>query len=427
MPRTHASAGIISIGDELAIGATLDTNAQWLASQLTDLGIGVVEHVTVADDDAALADAIRRLATRLDLVITTGGLGPTLDDLTRQALADVAGQHLVEDQQALAEIRAWFRGAGRDMPDANRVQAMRPAGAGILSNAHGTAPGLHLPGDNSRADVFCLPGPPREMVPMFHAHVARAIHPPAGRVVRTRVLRCFGIGESDLAGRLGNLMDRSRNPLVGTTVSGGVVSIRIRCEGDAPDAEQLIDEAMQESARRAAPYVFATGQATLAETVLQGLMAEGSTVATVESCTGGLVCKLLTDVPGSSNAVRGGWITYTNEMKQADVGVPASIVESDGAVSRACAEAMARGGLERSGATYCLAVTGVAGPGGGSADKPVGTVWICCAASDGRLDARLFRFPGERANVRSWSAMSALAMLRFMLAGLEGVPLLRQA
>ena len=411
----HVSARIISIGDELTVGATLDTNAQRLARALTDAGLRVECHVTAPDDVDTIGDLFVQSARAADLVVSTGGLGPTEDDLTRQALAEAAGQPLVEDDRALAQISAFFEGAGRKMPERNKVQALRPAGASCLTNERGTAPGLHLPRDVLGADVFCLPGPPREMVPMLEAFVLPAIK--TSRVVKTRVLRCFGIGESALAERLGELMDRGRNPLIGTTASESIVSIRIRYEGDDPRADSLVDQAARDAAGRAGFYVFGEADATIAGAVLDLLIERRQTLATVESCTGGMIGEMLTDVPGSSAAMLGGWVTYTNELKQSQVGVPAEVVQQYGAVSRECAIAMAEGGRERSGAHHALSVTGIAGPTGGSIEKPVGTVWVALSSRDASTEARLFRFTGERAHVRRRTAMSALGMLRLRLIG----------
>ncbi len=434
MAREHTRAAILSVGDELTLGQTLDTNSQWLADRLIGAGVLTVEHATVPDDAKAIADALRRLAAGgggADVLIVTGGLGPTLDDLTRPGLALAMGAPLVEDAAALAQIRAWFAKAGRDMPDPNRAQARRPEGALCLENTAGTAPGLH--GAVGEADVFCLPGPPREMREMFERSVLPRLRPAPGRTIRTRALHCFGLGESDMAARLGDVMDRARNPLVGTTVSRGVVTCRIRFETSR--ARQQADEGPQDPLastdrlirERLNPYLFGADSDTLPSIVLDELKGRGETLAVVESCTGGLLGTMITEVPGSSAAFLGGWVTYTNEMKQREIGVPASIFAKDGpgAVSRECAEAMARGGLERSGASRCLAVTGIAGPDGGSAEKPVGTVWVARAGS-ADAESRRFLFIGDRASVRDWAAKSALAMLRLALIGESKARLLRQ-
>jgi nicotinamide-nucleotide amidase len=426
MAAIHRRAAILAVGDELTLGQTLDTNSRWLAERLLDAGTVVIEHVTVPDDVAAHAAALRRLGIMVDVIVSSGGLGPTADDLTRLALADAMNEPLVEDAEAIVAVRAYFARSSRPMPEANRVQALRPRSAACLPNPNGTAPGLA--GAVGGCDVFCLPGPPREMMPMFEAQVRPRLRPPTDRRVATRVLHTIGLGESEIAQRLGDLMDRSRNPLVGTTASQAVVSCRVRYEG-AEDPGPALHETEAAVRRRLEPYVFGVDDQTLPGVVLTLLAGKAATIATVESCTGGLLGTMLTDVAGSSACYLGGWVTYTNVMKQREVGVPPAIVRpgGPGAVSRECALAMAQGGLVRSGGDHCLAITGVAGPDGGSPDKPVGTVWIALVSRAEPADIRRFQFTGERANVRDWSAKSALAMLRMRLAGVSGAGLLRQA
>ncbi|MCE7973827.1 MAG: CinA family nicotinamide mononucleotide deamidase-related protein [Leptolyngbya sp. PLA1] len=424
----HGTAALLSIGDELTLGQTLDTNSKWIASALADLGIVTVEHVTVPDDLEAHAGTLRRLASKVDLIVSTGGLGPTADDLTRQALAEAVGEALVEDPVSMAQVRAWFTGRGREMPAINAVQALRPASAVALQNLHGTAPGLMA--SIGSCEVFCLPGPPGEARPMWSSCVVPRLRPPPGRTVRTRVLHTFGIGESDLATRLGGLMARDRSPLLGTTASGGVVSCRLRYEGplSREEADALMETAAREVRARAGEFVFGEGDVTLPDAVLGLAQAAGQTVGVVESCTGGMLGQMLTDPAGASTVFMGGLVTYSNGMKTALAGVEAAILAEGGpgAVSEEAAAAMARGGLARLGVDHCLAVTGIAGPGGGSAGKPVGTVWIALASRGRDVDARRFRMSGARGAVRDWACKAALAMLRQRLAGVGPVKLLRQ-
>jgi len=448
----HETAAILAIGDELALGQSLDTNSQWLSQRLASVGVRVVEHVTVEDDLERIAAAITRLAGEVDLLITSGGLGPTADDLTRQSLARALGDELVEDEGSLRQIEAVFAQAGRRMPEANRVQALRPSRALALANGNGTAPGMFVGEDGSRpsprppprgrasmtsrpgwGDVFCLPGPPRELGPMFEAEVLPRVEPVL--LVVTRTLHACGIGESDVAERLGELMERDRPVLVGTNASSGLVTIRVRAErsreADAAAVGREVDAVVERVRSTLGEFVFGEGDTTLEERVLGALRGRGESVATVESCTGGLLGAMLTSVGGSSESVVGGWVTYTNEMKHREVGVPMEVFERAGAVSRECAEGMALGGLERSGASHCLAITGVAGPSGGTEEKPVGTVWIARASGGGRdgaqVDARLFRFPGDRETVRRWSVATALVLLHRRLSGAEEpVRLLRE-
>lgn len=416
---THRLAATLSVGDELTLGQRRDTNSGWLAGKLAEHSVLVAEHRTVSDDLRALTDAITELAARADVLIITGGLGPTLDDLTRQACAAAAGQELIEDPDSLAQIRAYFTARNRVMPEPNYVQALRPAAWRAIPNAVGTAPGLA--GKIRDCDVFCLPGPPAEMMPMFEAAVGPALRPADDRTVAIRSLHTIGLGESEIASRFaaaasGNLMDRGRNPLVGTTASDGVVSCRLRYEGPGAHAQAALDQTEAEIMRLIGPSIFARGETGLARAVLEKLISNKQTLACVESCTGGLLAGAITDVPGSSAAFLGGWVTYSNDRKAADVGVPPDALSRHGAVSREVALLMARGGLSRAKSSWCLAVTGVAGPGGGSPQKPVGTVHIALAGRSAE-DARLVRVPGDRPAVRRGAVTAALALLWLHLAG----------
>lgn len=420
---THRTASIISVGDEIVLGQTLDTNSRWLAAALLHRGVAVRRHATVADDSAAIAHELRLAAESSELVIVTGGLGPTADDLTRQGLAEALDAPLVTDDAALAQIRAWFEAVGRPMPKTNESQALRPAPATMLANEHGTAPGLHAP--LGAADVFCLPGPPREMQPMFESHVAPAIS--SDRVVVTRLVRAIGIGESAVAERLGTLMDRARTPLVGTTASDGIVTCRIRYEGDSRDegeSEVANDSAAIKQALGA--YIFGEGEPGVTEVVVRELVKRGKVLTTAESCTGGLLAGAFTEVPGVSGCFRRGVVTYSNESKVDLARVPSWIFDRAGAVSRTCVEAMGRGALDLADADYALAITGIAGPDGSTPDKPVGTVWICLAVADGSVDVRHFRFPGDRAQIRARAVAMAIAMLWLRLVRAQELPLLGQ-
>lgn len=420
MGAYHATAAVLSVGDELTLGQTLDTNSRWISTRLSELGVAVLEHATVPDDGPAQRGAIERLAARVDLLVCSGGLGPTSDDLTRQALASAMGETLVVDEAALGQIRAWFAGRGAMMPEANAVQALRPASGRSLPNDRGTAPGIAA--RVGACDVVCLPGPPRELHPMFEREVPAMLRPAPGRVIRTRTLPTFGMGESAVAAALGPLMDRARATLVGTTASEGIVTCRLRYEGPGtPElAEGLLDETEREVRALLGPAVLRTGggSESLVEVVAALLTQHKATVCTVESCTGGLLGAALTGVAGSSGFFAGGLLTYSNALKASLAGVDPAVIEREGAVSGAVALAMARGGLGRTGAGHALAITGIAGPGGGSEAKPVGTVWIAhLEGASGRVDLRRFRFGGDRGAVRAAACRSALGMLRLRLLG----------
>ncbi len=432
MAHTHARAAIVSVGDELILGQTADTNSRWLAQRLVSLGVMHAEIVTVGDDLDAHARAFERLSAGVDLVISTGGLGPTADDLTREALARATRDTLVEDELALAQIEAWFGSRGAIMRPINKVQAKRPSRGRSIPNLHGTAPGLWAAGGDGHGracDLFCLPGPPREMIPMFESHVLPRLNPPEG-TVRTRTLHCFGIGESELATRLGPLMDRSHNPLVGTTASGGVVSVRMRYAGTlAPNqADLLLDGAERTVRSMAGAFLFGSGEETLASVIVHALHERRLTLVTAESCTGGRLAGLVTEVAGASRVLLDGYVAYSVAAKMRDLGVADEIFGKDGTgvYSAECAMAMARGALARTGAAVALATTGIAGPEGGTREKPVGTVFIALATREGASNARRFALPGDRASIREWAAKCALGMLWLWLTGHAETRMLRQ-
>lgn len=406
---------ILAIGDELTSGERVDTNSAWISAKAAALGVRTVEHRTAADDQAQIAGAVRDLARLSTVLIITGGLGPTLDDLTRQALADVLNEPLVEDAAAVADLHAWYAGRGRPMPQANRVQALRPASARMLPNPKGTAPGVAATVGTTK--VFCLPGPPREMFPMFEKEVVPAFELDPSNTVRVRTVPTFGLGESAVADLLGPMMDRTRNPLVGTTASGCIVTCRVRYTGHADGADAALNATVADLKARLGPAILTEHDAhddglVLVRTVTDLLRARSQTLAVVESCTGGLLGEMLTRLPGSSDVFAGGLLTYSNELKTRLAGVDSALLTAHGAVSRAVALAMARGGLDRTGAAHALAITGIAGPGGGTDTKPVGTVWIARASADGSSEARHFLFKGGRDAVRLWAATTALGMLR---------------
>lgn len=412
-PRTACT---ISVGDELLAGESLDTHGRTIAATLGDRGCRVVGHRVVGDDVAAISSAIREAVGLADLVIVTGGLGPTLDDVTREALAEVLEDPLVEDRAALSTLEAWFAGRGRPMPETNRRQVMRPGTSRLLPNPHGTAPGIAATCEG--IPIAVLPGPPREMSPMLDLVIEEHLADAEARPVV--VVRAIGIGESDAASRISELMRRDAPLPVATTVSDSIVSARIRGRdaGDLDEVERLAREV--ESAWT--PFAFDRGEGSLEAAVGALLLERHATIATAESCTGGLLAGALTSVPGSSAWFPGGVVTYANERKVEDLGVRDEDLTRDGAVSRSVAIAMAEGARRRAGASLGISTTGIAGPDGGSDAKPVGTVWIA-VADDAGHDARCFRFPGDREIVRRRSVLAALQLTRLRLLG-DPAPLL---
>lgn len=398
----------ISVGDELLAGESLDTHGRTIATALGLRGTRVVGHRVVGDDQRAITEAIERARAESDLVFVTGGLGPTLDDVTREALAAAVEEPLVEDAEALRTIEAWFAGRSRPMPAANRRQAMRPVSAEMIPNEHGTAPGVFL--STPEACVVLLPGPPRELRPMLDRVLAR-LYPDASPRPAL-VVRAHGIGESDAAARIEALMRRDATLPVATTVSDSIVSARIRGR-DAGDAE-AVERLGREVESSWSPFAFGRGDTTL-EDVVGGLLVErGLSVSTAESCTGGLIGAALTAVPGSSAWYPGGVVVYANERKVEDLGVDPGRLKRDGAVDREVAASMADGVRRRSGTDIGVATTGIAGPSGGSERKPVGTVWIA-VADDRGVDVRRFRFPGGRPLVRRRTVLAALQRLRLRM------------
>jgi len=406
-------AVIIAVGDELLAGQTVDTNSAWLADRLGPRGVGTVRHVTVGDDAGAVAAAVAAAAAEADLVLVTGGLGPTPDDLSREALAAAMGAPLREDPRQVRRIAGFFAARDRQMKPSNRSQALVPAGAEAVDNDCGTAPGLRA--RLADAEVVVLPGPPHEMRAMFE----RAVLPrlPAGPAIARRVLRTFGAGESDVAERIADLMARGRDPSVGTTAGAGVVAVRIAASGETADAaEAAADATADEARRRLGGLVFGDGERTLAAVVGDRLRADGRTLAVAESCTGGMLGGMLTDAAGASDYFLGGVVAYADAAKTSLLGVDAGLIARRGAVSDPVATAMAEGVRDRLGADWGVGITGIAGPTGGSAEKPVGLVFIALAgpAPDAPTTHRHV-FPGDRDTIRRRAALAALDHLRHAL------------
>ena len=381
-------AEIIAIGSELVSGQALDTNSQWLSRALGAIGVPVHFHTTLGDDLDENVQAFQIAAGRADLILTSGGLGPTQDDLTRDALARAAVVGLREDPRALAEIEALFALRNRVMAPRNRVQALVPEGAEVLSNRVGTAPGIWM--TLGQARVACLPGVPSEMRIMYAEQVApriRALGGPGAVLVHHKI-NLFGKGESDIEADALDLTARGRNPEVGITAHQATISFRITATGaDEGEARRALEPTLALIRSRFGNLVVGEGSDDVAEALVAQLIRTRSTLATAESCTGGLVGHLLTTLAGVSAYYPGGVITYANEAKTACLGVAPALLAAHGAVSPEVAEAMAVGVRDRFQTSLGLSVTGIAGPTGGTPEKPVGLVYLGLATAD-RVESR---------------------------------------
>jgi nicotinamide-nucleotide amidase len=405
-------AAVVAVGDELLEGRFADTNSGVVARALADLGIEVVRCVVLGDDARELERAFYELARDYPIVIVTGGLGPTLDDVTREAAARAAGVRLVRDEGVFAGLVEWFARRGREMPASNVRQAEFPEGAQVMPNRCGTAPGFRVWIEGGMLAV--LPGPPIEMRDMLERELVPWLASTCGQSEFFSLAQFYlvGLPESAFADRVGDWMDREANPRIGVTAHQGVLAVSLRAHARTADAaRRRIEERSAEFRRRFAHEIFSESEARLAFVVGERAIERGVTLALAESCTGGMVAEMLTDVPGISAVFREGFVTYAHEAKIARQGVPPSVIEEHGAVSRATAEAMALGAARASGAELAVSTTGIAGPGGSSPDKPVGLVWFGLARGE-RVSSRELRFPPvDRASVRRFAAHAALELL----------------
>ena len=415
VPGRLQHAVILAVGSELLTSQKLDTNSLFLTEQLNAYGVAVRYKLVVGDDEDDLATAILDAVSRADLVVITGGLGPTEDDVTRRAVAKAFGLALHEDADVASMIRARFKSRGLDMPDLNRRQALVPEGADILPNSRGAAPGLWM--ERGNAICLLLPGPPRELRPMFKEILrARIAGQTAGRRLFRRVLTVVGRTESHVEALAQPVYSQWRVPgrRIDTTILASLGQLELHLSTEADDADRatrLLDAATAELSEVLGDGLVSTHGESLEVVVGRLLTSRGQRIALAESCTGGLATCRLTDIPGSSAYVLAGWVVYSNAAK-IQLGVDASLIAEHGAVSEPVASALAVQACQRAGADYGLGVTGIAGPGGGSAEKPVGTVWFGLAGTEGPIRTLTARFPGERDRVKFQASQTALDMLR---------------
>lgn len=406
IPMNGMAIEMINTGTELLLGSVINTNAAWLGERLFEKGLRLVRQMTVPDGEA-IFHAMQDASTRADVVLVTGGLGPTSDDVTREALARLFGLELKTDPAVLDHLKQYFDVRGRTMTPSNARQAMVLPGARVLPNANGTAPGLWMPpfGD-IRAHVILLPGPPREMRPMVLEQVLPQLTALGGASPSSlRVVKMVGIGESDLQDLADDGLQAVKGLEFGYCARIGEVDVRLI------GTEDVIDQATGLLDALAGAYMVRPFGVTLEEAVVSHLRERQRSVATAESCTGGLIAKRLTDVPGASDIFQSGYVTYANEAKQRMLGVQSSLLEQYGAVSEQVARAMAEGALSRSEADVAVAVTGIAGPTGAVEGKPVGTVWTAWAFRDGQTESRRSMFPVGREAFRFLVSQQALSRL----------------
>ncbi|HKP72058.1 MAG TPA: competence/damage-inducible protein A [Pyrinomonadaceae bacterium] len=405
------TAEIIAIGSELLTPDRTDTNSLWLTERLNGIGIEVKLKTIVGDDDARLEEAIKDALRRSRVVITTGGLGPTEDDITRKIAARAMGRRLALNETVLEDIRMKFMRWGRKMPEINARQAMIIEGAEVLDNPNGSAPGMYL--EHEGRAVVLLPGPPREMRPMYESFVRAKLAAKAGdvRVVR-RVLRVSGLGESAVDERIAPVYTQYKNPQTTILFNRSEIEIHLTAQGRTEqEAELLLDGLAGQIEERLGDAIFAFRGEKMEEIIGLRLAVGGFTLAVAESCTGGLVAQRLTEVPGSSTYFMEGVVTYSNDAKVRLLGVPSDLIAEYGAVSAPVAEAMAEGVRDRAETDFGLSVTGIAGPGGGTEDKPVGLVYIALA-DDAHTEHRKLLLPGDRQLIRWRASQAALDLLR---------------
>ncbi len=404
---------ILSVGTEILLGDILNTDTQFVSSRLSALGINVFYHATVGDNPARLREHLEMSLSRSDMVIMTGGLGPTYDDLTKETAASVMGFELCEDAESLARIEAFFARMGRTMTPNNKKQAMQPKGGIIIRNDYGTAPGCAMV-KNGKVCIL-LPGPPRELFPMFDEQVVPFLKTLSDETILSHTVKIFGMGESSVENKLKTLMEESKNPTLAPYAKTGEVELRVTAKAkNEAECEKLMAPMLEKVKAELGDVIYGIDVPSL-ETALVALAREkGKTVACAESCTGGLIAKRITDVSGSSDMFGFGMVTYANEAKMKLLGVAEQTLAQYGAVSEETAKEMALGTLRVSGADIAVATTGIAGPTGGTDEKPVGLVYIAVANEKG-VDCQRFVFGrggNERALVRELAASNAINMLR---------------
>jgi nicotinamide-nucleotide amidase len=410
--KTIESAEILTIGTEMLLGDLVDTNAAWLSSRLASLGVSIYRHTTVGDNKERIVTALREATDRVDLVVTTGGLGPTSDDLTNECLATVAGREMVEYPEARRHVDEMFASMGREPTSSNYKQALFPEGSDLIPNPLGTAMGALI--ELEGALIATFPGVPAEMESMFGETLELLLKERSDGAIVSRTLHFIGIGESALAEKVQDLLDAS-DPTVAPLAGEGKVRLRVTARATTPEeAEEKLEPVAKEILSRLGEYNFGEDEETLESVIARLLTERGETLALAESCTGGLLAKRLTDGPGASAYLIEGLVTYSNEAKERLLGVSEALLVEHGAVSELVACAMAEGVRKTAGADYGLSVTGVAGPAGGTGEKPVGLIFVGLSDEEGTVAEKLdlSTWKGSRQAIRERSANRAFDLLR---------------
>ncbi len=401
---------IIAVGTELLLGNIVNTNAQYLSQKLADLGIDVYYHVVVGDNLKRLTETIKTSLERSDIVITSGGLGPTADDITKEGAAQAMGLKLLPDEESIERIKKIFITTGRIMTENNIKQGYIPEGTVVLENNNGTAPGVLI--EKEGKIVIMLPGPPKELYPMFESKVLPYLKSKTDSTIRSKVLRVIGVGESAVEHMLKDIFDSQANPTIAPYAKDGEVHLRITAKTGIPEeADSLIAEMEQKVRAILGDNIYGCNEETLEEAVLKLLQKKNLTISLAESCTGGLVASRLTDIPGASASLISGVVSYSNESKINILKVKEETIRKYGAVSPQTAEEMAVGAKKLSNTDIGLSITGIAGPDGGSAEKPVGLCYIGIAIGNSVIVQKIM-LTGNRNRIRWGSSSRALDFLR---------------
>ena len=402
---------LISVGTELLLGNIVNTNAQFLAEQCASLGLSLYFQTVVGDNKERLESTIQLAMSRSDIIILTGGLGPTEDDLTKESVANVCELPLVLDETTKIRIEQYFKNSVyKEIPESNWKQAMIPNGAKVLENNNGTAPGLIVEKDSKT--IILLPGPPNELYPMFKEQVAPYLNQMQPEIITSTTVKICGIGESQVEDKIKDLIKVQTNPTIAPYAKTGEVHLRITAKASSEaDGKKLIKPVVQELKDRFGIAIYTTKEESLEEVVINLLRKKGLSLATAESCTGGMLGSRIVGVSGASDIYKIGYITYSNKAKRKCIDVKKDTLKKYGAVSKETAREMARGGAFQSGADVCLGITGIAGPNGGTEEKPVGLVYISCFYNNS-IYVDKYIFKGNRQKIREQATVKALDTIR---------------